>query len=62
MNTEKHRAILDAFLPEWRLLADLPGSLWNDRWIAATGEDRTSAWRWRRRALEILAAESQIAA
>lgn len=47
------RAILDELLPDWRQLMN-NGPVWDSNWIRATGNDRTTAWRWRQKARAIV--------
>gem|GEM_PF-6418512 len=48
----RHRAVLDALLPEWRVLVGHPARF-VDAWQSVTGQCERSGWRWLARAKEL---------
>jgi hypothetical protein len=59
-NPRTHRALLDEYVPDWRELAGDRGNLFEFAWMRATGQDRTSAWRWKTRAEALLSSPQSL--
>lgn len=56
-----HRAVLDEFLPEWRVVLSEAFADFPQAWRDVTGLSRSNAFLWRDRALEVRSAEISLA-
>jgi hypothetical protein len=57
-----HRAILDEFLPQWRLFVPLGPAVFAQQWQTASGKARSSSFLWFQNAKRVRDAELHLAA